>query len=49
MPCGKTYQKVMARVRREYPRYGLKRRKHIANAIVYGLKQEHLAAIYGRK
>jgi disulfide oxidoreductase YuzD len=36
MPCNKkTKQKVMARVRRKYPNYSLKRRKKIASAIIY--------------
>lgn len=35
MPCGKAYKKVMGRVRKEYPSYGLKRRKKITNAVLY--------------
>lgn len=34
MPCGKTYKKVMNRIRRQYPNYGLKRRKKIAGAVL---------------
>lgn len=36
MACNKrTFIKVMASVRKEYPTYGLKRRKKIARAIIY--------------
>jgi len=36
MPCRKkTYTKVMNNVRRQYPKYGLKRRKKIVGAILY--------------
>jgi len=39
MPCRKkTYTKIMARVRRQYPTYGLKRRKKITYGIIYGKK-----------
>lgn len=31
----KTYNKIMTRVRRQYPNYGLKRRKKIVRAIIY--------------
>jgi len=40
IPCGKTYTKVMAKVRRKYPRLSLKRRKKIASAIVYRKKKK---------
>jgi len=36
MACSKkTKAKIMSKVRREYPHYGLTRRKHIVNAIIY--------------
>lgn len=35
MPCGtKKYKKIMARVRRTYPNYSLKRRKRITYAVI---------------
>jgi hypothetical protein len=41
MPCSrKTKMKVMARVRREYPNYGLKRRKRIVGSILYRKKRK---------
>ena len=37
MPCHeRTLAKVMTSVRRRHPEYGLKRRKKIARAIIYG-------------
>lgn len=41
MPCTKkTYNKIMARVRRQYPTYGLKRRKRIVSGILYRKKRK---------
>lgn len=34
----KTYDKIMASVRRKHPNYSLKRRKKIVNARIYGRK-----------
>jgi len=40
MPCSKkTYNKIMARIRRQYPNYGLKRRKRIVSSIIYRKKK----------
>lgn len=40
MTCGKkTYKKIMDRVRKKHPNYGLKRRKHMVSAIIYGRKK----------
>jgi hypothetical protein len=35
----KTFKKVMASVRNRHPRWGLKRRKHVSSAIIYGRKK----------
>lgn len=39
MGCNKkTFKKVMNRVRKQYPSYGLERRKKIARALIYRKK-----------
>jgi hypothetical protein len=39
MPCHKrTRKKIMDSIRRKHPGYGLKRRKRMTNAIIYGRK-----------
>ena len=40
MPCGKTYNKLMVKVKKEYPNYGLERRKKIVGGIIYRNKKE---------
>jgi hypothetical protein len=41
MTCRKkTYEKIMAKVRKQYPNYSLKRRKKIAYGIIYGKKKK---------
>ena len=43
MGCRKiTMKKVMASVRRQYPSYGLERRKKIARAIIYRRKWQNI-------
>jgi len=40
MACrAKTKAKIMARVRKRYPKYGLKRRKKIVSSIIYRKKR----------
>lgn len=40
MVCkSKTKAKIMAKVRRQYPTYGLKRRKKIVGSIIYRKKR----------
>lgn len=41
MPCRKkTYNKLMTKIKRQYPDYGLKRRKKIVSNIVYRKKKK---------